>query len=76
MLPDLSHHYFGFLLFTIESTSNLISMLKSLSSCNVNVKSELVKIICIRKHDILTEVVAGESLAKLLSQCPYSMHLK
>lgn len=62
MLPDLSHHYFGFLLFTIESTSNLISMLKSLSSCNVNVKSELVKIICIRKHDILTEVVARGKL--------------
>lgn len=76
MLPDLSHHYFGFLLFTIESTSNLINVLKSLSSCNVNVKSEPVKIIYTRKHDILTEVVRAESLAKLLSQCLYSMHLK
>ena len=44
--------FIGFLLFTIESTSNLINVLKSLSSCNVNVKSEPVKIIYTRKHDI------------------------
>ena len=50
----------------MEPNSNLINVLKSLYLCNVNVKSEPVKIICSRKHDILTEGVGGENLAKIL----------